>query len=1457
MIAGARAYGYSNYAGNTPKTWHANGNTVTIAGGTANGGVAGGYVKQGKSFAAADTEYQANKNTVTISGGTVSDGVYGGYAVTANANAKNGHASSNTVTLSGGKISGDVYGGYAKEIANTVETHTEQVPDTRLVEVPVKDKDGNPLKDENGNIRTEIVKEEYMKTVLYTVTKEKDVGPMGTASGNEIVLKNGTNALDLTDANLYGGHAATVRDNTLTVDSVKDITAASVNNFNTYNFVIDDTENVKSGNTMLTVTSDTNLGDAAVNVHSTGTAIKKGDKIVLLKSNGKLTWNGEVDKTNTNDAQIVTIETVGDVKKVDNSLVLYVDGLKYAFDLIPTTKDGDTFLTSSNAGETAIDAKDVTVTASGATLSAGDTVTLLKKTAGTLKFTGGSQEVAPVFSNDAKTATITTKGTVGQKDNKLVLTVNGVTYHFDLTAATAKDGQIFLKSQNAGETKVSGADVKLDDTALQGVVLSLNKDDTITLLQNTTDDGTIAYTSAADAKDEPKLDHTCSTDAGDASIHTTGTVKTSDDKKNLVLQVDDVKYHFDLAPDVADKKIFFTSADTGETKIDAADVTVTTSGAALSKGDTLTLRKNAGTLKLTGDEKEKGVDVTYKNDKTNPTATIHTTGTLGASADGKDLVLNIGNVAYDFTITPSTKDKDTLLTSKNAGQTTIDVADVTVNADGIPTLNEGDTVYLLKDTAGTLTVTGTKAANFRTYTNQAGNASIAKKGTVLQSGNDLVLSIGDVLYTFDLSSATPKGYTFLTSEETGAAKLTSANVALEADGMLALSKGDALTLMKGGVDTYRGAKTLDHTYQNEANTASVRTTGLVEQRGRDLVLGVDDVTYDFTLSDGVKDGAAFLTTENPGLTKIDAADVTIRGGAGVHSLAEGDTVYLLKNSAAGTLSFTGTKDVGLGERDYQNTEKTAYNATAGTVAKSGQDLVLSVGGKKCFFQLTPGIQNGSTYIRSADAGEMKLDGSDLAFEGANQLLSFNKGDTVTLLEKDAGKLVYTGKKTLDDTYTCYNDDGAKTATVRTTGTVAQDGNKLNLGVTNVKYHFFLPDGTKNEDVLLNIATAGETRIDDAEVSASGDLDLNKTDKVYLVKKTNGTLAYAAPLKNVTLNIGVSAKQVDATIDQEANDLVMNVTNVRHGLHINAETKVLVEPREAQSSLINMGSDFLLNVAMEQLKNAPDTAYDDGYTAFGGASGTARMRYATGSHVDLNGAVMNAGIAKRHADKTGTFTWGAFFETGSGNYDSYLGGGTHGSGSTRYTGGGLLARQDNANGSYVEGSLHYGRTKADCKAVLEGIGATSYDTSSNYIGGHVGLGRVLKLSENNSLDVYGKYLLSRTGGDSARLSTEDPYRFDAVTSHRLLLGARFTHDEGKTGKGYLGLAYQYEFGGDARAHWQGYALPSPSTQGSSVRFDLGWTFQQTPTTPLALDLGISASTGKVRGIGFHAGVNVAF
>ena len=88
-------------------------------------------------------------------------------------------------------------------------------------------------------------------------------------------------------------------------------------------------------------------------------------------------------------------------------------------------------------------------------------------------------------------------------------------------------------------------------------------------------------------------------------------------------------------------------------------------------------------------------------------------------------------------------------------------------------------------------------------------------------------------------------------------------------------------------------------------------------------------------------------------------------------------------------------------------------------------------------------------------------------------------------------------------------------------------------------------------------------------------------------------------------------------------------------------------------------------------------------------------------------------------------------------------------------------------------------------------------------------------------------------------------FDAVDSNRIRIGARFTHKINDKNSYYGGIAYQYEFGSEARAHFNGNSVPSPSMKGSSGLLELGW--QVKPGDgPLTLDFGLNGWIGKQRG-----------
>ena len=479
-----------------------------------------------------------------------------------------------------------------------------------------------------------------------------------------------------------------------------------------------------------------------------------------------------------------------------------------------------------------------------------------------------------------------------------------------------------------------------------------------------------------------------------------------------------------------------------------------------------------------------------------------------------------------------------------------------------------------------------------------------------------------------------------------------------------------------------------------------------------------------------------------------------------------DMVYLLKK-AAGTLTYDSTGTPTL-EHTYTNTSDagTAIIQTAGTVKQDGKNLVLNIDGVTYAFTLASTVKGGDVFLTSANAGTTKIYQGDVKVTASGSLKNLKANDKVYLIQNTGGvtltadgmangnTVTIKGGKITGDVYGGYSEKAATNNIVNLAGgtifgtvyggyvagtsgtTGSTSGNTLNVtgaatagNIANFDtYNFYLPAETKTNDVLLHLVSNENTdmRGGMVNVHADGSTKLNAAEKVYLIQKEGGSLLTDAAIKqNVDVLVGVTAK-LNGTVTKENNNLVLTTKAV-----------------SASSS--------------------------------GGSGGSAHMRYKTGSHVDARGTAFNAGIAKKNANKSGTFTWGPFFETGQGNYDSYLDNGTHGSGSTSYTGGGIFARQDFASGCYVEGALRLGKTKA----------------------------------------------------------------------------------ENQLSKWYGGAALLYEFGGEARAHFQGYSLASPSSAGASVMLEGGWKYAPSASSPFELDLGATGWLGKQQGLTFHAGINYAF
>lgn len=369
------------------------------------------------------------------------------------------------------------------------------------------------------------------------------------------------------------------------------------------------------------------------------------------------------------------------------------------------------------------------------------------------------------------------------------------------------------------------------------------------------------------------------------------------------------------------------------------------------------------------------------------------------------------------------------------------------------------------------------------------------------------------------------------------------------------------------------------------------------------------------------------------------------------------------------------------------------------------------------------------------------------------------------------------------------------------------------------------------------------------------------DKVTLIESREGIEGFDKAKTGVVdesdfKQFGLEIKQDDNKINAEITSIpTTNPTN--DGGRLKEEAKSPVETQAAGLTMLTTGADML---AGQGFDNAAAAIAED--VAAGGSvnvmtpfvtMGGAKTKVKSGSHVDVKGWNLNVGFAKEIENKAGKLLIGPVVEYGKGSYDSYLDNGYHGEGDTDYIGGGVMAKQTNDNGFYYEGSLRAGKLSNDYKA-----NANSYDSDSTYYAAHLGIGKILKLSEKNSLDYYGKYFYTHQKGDSTTLhvgGVDYDLRFDSVESNRTRIGGRFTHDVNEKNSVYAGLAWQHEFSGTARATIDGAGTPAPSVKGNTGIMELGWKVNANKN--LDLDLGATGYTGKQKGASLNLALNFKF
>lgn len=450
----------------------------------------------------------------------------------------------------------------------------------------------------------------------------------------------------------------------------------------------------------------------------------------------------------------------------------------------------------------------------------------------------------------------------------------------------------------------------------------------------------------------------------------------------------------------------------------------------------------------------------------------------------------------------------------------------------------------------------------------------------------------------------------------------------------------------------------------------------------------------------------------------------------------------------------------------------------------------------------------------------------------------------------AGNIINTGNMNVAGSVTAAGD--ITTGSMTVTGDVTGKNITISNGASNV-------GGT--------LAASGNLNINDNSTLTAGKIQLTDSDKLSITSTATGTILSAGSVVDEMGNAIDMSQAVDTSKKTTNTEGLFTkvygtkvtgntVTSGLQSTTLSEKSKSVVETQIASLAGVITSADLLSNAGFSNASQAVQQSNAESGSAREmvpyAAVGYGNMRQESGSHVDVQGSAFNIGFAKEVKNGSGKLLFGPMIEYGRGSYESYLDDGTKGDGNTQNFGLGVMARQNNDNGTYYEGSIRYGKLTSNYNS---GDLGADYDTDANYWGAHLGLGKVFQLNDKNSIDTYCKFFYTNQGSSSANILGSN-VEFDAVKSKRSRLGFRFNHATSDVRSIYAGLAWQHEFDGSACATVDGFSAPSPSIKGNSMMVELGVNVAP-KSSPVSFDLGVSGWAGKQKGYSLNANMLWSF
>ena len=580
----------------------------------------------------------------------------------------------------------------------------------------------------------------------------------------------------------------------------------------------------------------------------------------------------------------------------------------------------------------------------------------------------------------------------------------------------------------------------------------------------------------------------------------------------------------------------------------------------------------------------------------------------------------------------------------------------------------------------------------------------------------------------------------------------------------------------------------------------------------------------------------------------------------------GEETVILKGSDKITFSDDSISDDNkYGKNPDRFTEEDKTQGTVVIAGKQDKGVAASKDGKSLVYKVgTKDVSSVSLGTVTWASGSTLLDASEKAcnFAGVTALagsfaMNYEKPEDVaakqsmTLLKANETLKDIAKEETNLHKYTNEPVAGV-TMQGEITGKLSKSGNNvvftatenkatdLTFGKVEWKADGALIDHSKT---LTNVSFDGAT-VDTSNIDFYKEMYIEADQTMTLVSDFGGE-AKVTP-ESTKYMVG-TAYEGESETKMEGNNLIIRTTTAAG---LSEQTHKTVMAMEAGVALLAGGSEHV-GKALESLGDAANQGPDG--TSVGVSIGGSGNRYETGSHVNVNAWNAALAVGAKRELKQGALEYGVFGEYGKGSYKLYNNDGGRGDGDAHYAGAGLMAKWTNKHDVYTEASFRLGRMSDSADNILEGGGNKyGYDVHANYYGAHVGIGKVFRYKGGKSLDVYGKYFYTKR--DGVEYDAKQHYNLDSVASSVLRIGARYGSTD-KLWNWYGGLAYEYEFDGEAKGTVNGTEIRAASIKGSSVRGELGMKMSATKDNPWQADISIYGYGGKHRGFGGN--VNVAY